>query len=288
MATIAVLGLGAMGSRMALNLLRAGHAVTVWNRSAKAAEALVAAGAVLAATPKEAASGAQLVLSMVRDDAASRDVWLNPEHGAVSGMSPASLAVESSTVSHAWIVELGQALKDKGLQLIDAPVSGSRPQAEAAQLVFLVGGEPVAVEAARPVLLAMGSSLHHVGPLGAGTLVKLATNALLGVQVTTLAELFGMLGTQGVDLAKAFEAVGATSVSSIASQRSAASMAAGNFAPQFPVSLIEKDFGYVVSAAGGAQAAPTIEASRKVFGAAIEQGLGDLNMTGVVQLFSRP
>ncbi|KAF1018706.1 MAG: 2-hydroxy-3-oxopropionate reductase [Pseudomonas sp.] len=286
MATIAVLGLGAMGSRMALNLLRAGHAVTVWNRSAKAAEALVAAGAVLAATPREAASGAQLVLSMVRDDAASRDVWLNPEFGAAAGMSSACLAVESSTLSHAWIVELGQALNAKGLQLIDAPVSGSRPQAEAAQLVFLVGGEAAAVGSARAALLAMGSSLHHVGPLGAGTLVKLATNALLGVQVTTLAELFGMLGAQGVDLGRAFEAVGATSVSSIAAQRSAASMTAGNFAPQFPVSLIENDFGYVVSAAGGAQAAPTIEASRKVFSAAVEQGLGDLNMTGVVRLFA--
>ncbi|MGY2374374.1 NAD(P)-dependent oxidoreductase [Pseudomonas sp. SDO524_S393] len=286
MATIAVLGLGAMGSRMALNLLRAGHAVTVWNRSAKAAEELVAAGARQATTPREAASGASIVLSMVRDDAASRDVWLSPEHGAAAGMAPDSIAIESSTVSHEWILALGKALQVKGLALIDAPVSGSRPQAEAAQLVFLVGGAPAVVEAARTVLLAMGTSLHHVGPLGAGALVKLATNALLGVQVTTLAELFGMLGKQGVDLTKAFDAVAATSVSSVASQRSAASMAAGNFAPQFPVTLIEKDFGYVVSAAGGAQLAPTIEASRQVFGTAIEQGLGDLNMTGVVRLFT--
>ncbi|MGY2288430.1 NAD(P)-dependent oxidoreductase [Pseudomonas sp. SDO528_S397] len=286
MATIAVLGLGAMGSRMALNLLRAGHAVTVWNRSAGAVAELVAAGARHAATPKEAASGASMVLSMVRDDAASRDVWLNPEHGAAAGMTPASIAIESSTVSHAWIVALSQALQGLGLQLIDAPVSGSRPQAEAAQLVFLVGGEGSAVEQARQALMAMGSALHHVGPLGAGTLVKLATNALLGVQVTALAELFGMLGNQGVDLAKAFDAVAATSVSSVAAQRSVASMAAGNFAPQFPVALIEKDFGYVVNAAGGAASAPTIEASRKVFSAAVEQGLGDLNMTGVVKLFT--
>ncbi|BBP76744.1 3-hydroxyisobutyrate dehydrogenase [Pseudomonas sp. Ost2] len=287
MTTIAVLGLGAMGSRMALNLLRAGHTVTVWNRTEKAAEELVAAGASFAATPKEAATGAAIVLSMVRDDAASGDVWLHPQHGAFAGMNASSIAIESSTVSHEWVLDLGQAARARGLSLIDAPVSGSRPQAEAGQLVFLVGGEAAAVEAAREVLQAMGSSIHHVGALGAGALVKLATNALLGVQVTTLAELFGILGAHGVDLGKAFEAVGATSVSSIASQRSAASMTAGNFAPQFPVALIEKDFGYAVSAAGGAAAAPTIEAARQVFSSASQQGLGELNMTSVVKLFAR-
>ncbi|MBV4521139.1 NAD(P)-dependent oxidoreductase [Pseudomonas sp. SWRI74] len=287
MTTIAILGLGAMGSRMAFNLLRAGHSVIVWNRTPRGLDELIAAGASVAPTPKEAANGADFVLSMVRDDAASREVWLNSEHGALCGMRPSSIAIECSTVSYEWILRLGQLANEQGFTVIDAPVSGSRPQAEAGELVFLVGGEAEAVESSRAVLMAMGSSLHHIGSLGAGALVKLATNALLGVQVTTLAELVGILSSNGVNLAKAFEALAATPVFSVAAQRSATSMVAGNFAPQFPVSLIEKDFSYAMNLAGDPVVAPTIEAARRVFSAANDQGLGELNMTSVVKLFAK-
>jgi 3-hydroxyisobutyrate dehydrogenase len=284
MANIAVLGLGAMGSRMAGRLLAAGHTVSVWNRSAEAAEPLVKAGATLASTPREAAQGAEFVLSMLRDNAASQEVWLNPLSGALSGMGAASVAIECSTVSHDWIVALGKRAQALGIPLIDAPVSGSLPQAEAGELVFLVGGENAAVEAAKPVLAAMGSSLHHVGALGCGALVKLATNALLGVQVTALAEMFAMLAANAVNLDSAFEAMAATPVFSAAARRSASSMATESFTPQFPVALIEKDFGYFIEAAQSG-AAPTITAARQVFSSAIEQGLGGLNMTSVVSLY---
>ncbi|WP_346830831.1 NAD(P)-dependent oxidoreductase [Pseudomonas abietaniphila] len=286
MTAIAVLGLGAMGSRMAANLLKAGHAVTVWNRSPDAADALVATGATLAATPREAAQGASIVLSMVRDDIASNGVWLDPEHGAFGGMLSDSLAIECSTLSPRWIKALGEAANEAGIRLIDAPVSGSRPQAEAAQLVFLVGGDEADVAFARGVLSNMGSSIQHVGPLGAGTLVKLTTNAMLGVQVTALAELFGILAKSGVSLKVAFDAVGATAVSSVAAQRSVDLMVAGTFEPQFPVALIEKDLRYLVNVAGSPAAAPTIDAARKVFGTGIDQGFGEQNMTSVVQVFA--
>ncbi|MFJ5295468.1 NAD(P)-dependent oxidoreductase [Pseudomonas sp. NPDC088368] len=286
MTAIAVLGLGAMGSRMAANLLKAGHTVTVWNRSPQAADALIAAGATLAATPRQAAQGASIVLSMVRDDIASDRVWLDPQHGAFGGMASDSLAIECSTLSPRWVKALGEAANEAGIRLIDAPVSGSRPQAEAAQLVFLVGGDEADVAFARDVLGNMGSSIQHVGPLGAGTLVKLTTNAMLGVQVTAMAELFGILAKSGVNLKVAFDAVGATAVSSIASQRSVGLMLEGKFEPQFPVELIEKDFGYLVGAAGSPAAAPTIEAARQVFDAGIDHGYGQQNMTSVVQLFA--
>lgn len=169
--------------------------------------------------------------------------------------------------------------------MLDAPVSGSRPQAEAAQLVFLVGGKPSALEQVSPFLQAMGSAIHHVGPLGAGTVVKLATNALLGVQATALAELIGLLKTAGVDLDRAIAAISGTAVWSPVDNYLAGSMRAGDFAPQFPVALIEKDFGYALQAAGTPVAAPTLAAARGVFQQAMNQGLGDLNLTGVVQLF---
>ena len=286
MTKISVLGLGAMGSRMAANLLKAGHAVTVWNRTPAAAAALVAAGAKQAATPKEAAMEADFVMAMVRDDDASHGLWLSAETGALAGMKAGAVAIESSTLTPGWIRELGGEAARRGLALLEAPVAGSRPQAEAAQLVYFVGGDAAVVGRAEPVLKAMGSAIHHVGPLGSGAVVKLATNALLGVQVTVLAELIGLLKTSGADAARAIQAISSTAVWSPAAGNLSNLMLAGNVTPQFPVELIEKDFGYAVQTAGSAAAAPTIAAARGVFQRAIDRGLGGQNMTSVVELFT--
>src|ERR1700761_3541667 len=140
MTKIAVLGLGAMGSRMAANLLKAGHQVTVWNRTPDVAAALVAAGAKQVLTPREAAMGADFVIAMVRDDEASRTIWLAPETGALAGLAKDAIAIESSTLSPSWVRELGGVVAKKGVAFLEAPVAGSRPQAEAGQLVYLVGG----------------------------------------------------------------------------------------------------------------------------------------------------
>lgn len=286
MTKIAVLGLGAMGSRMAANLIKAGHTVTVWNRSPAAAETLVAAGARQAATPKDAARGADFVMAMVRDDQASRQVWLDPETGALAGMAAGTIAIESSTLTAGWIRELGAQAAGRKIALLEAPVSGTTPQAEAAQLVYLIGGEADTLARAEPVLKAMGSSIQHIGPLGSGALTKLTTNTLLGIQVTVLGELIGMLQNSGADVARVLEAVAATPVWSTVASRITGSMLGGNFAPQFPIELIEKDFDYTVQAAGSDVVVPTIAAAREVFRAGIERGLGKENMTAVVKLFT--
>lgn len=286
MTKIAVLGLGAMGSRMAANLIKAGHAVTVWNRSPAAAEALIAAGARLAATPKDAATGADFVMAMVRDDQASRQVWLDDDTGALAGMSAGAIAIESSTLTAGWIKELGTNAAERSVALLEAPVSGSTPQAEAGQLVYLVGGEAETLARAEPILKTMGSSIQYVGPLGSGALTKLTTNTLLGIQVAVLGELIGMLQHSGADVARVLEAVAATPVWSPVAGRVAGAMQAGNFAPQFPIELIEKDFGYTVETAGSDAAAPTIAAARAVFRSGIERGFGKENMTAVVKLFA--
>ncbi len=285
MTKISVLGLGAMGSRMAANLLKAGHTVTIWNRTPAAADALVAAGATQAATPQEAAASADFVIAMVRDDEASRDVWLAAGTGALFGMTPGSIAIESSTLTPTWIRELGGAFAQRGQSFLEAPVAGSRPQAEAGQLVYLVGGDEEVLKAAEPVLRAMGSAVNHVGPLGSGATVKLATNALLGVQVTALAELIGLLGRTGVDVRRAIDVIAGTAAWSPAATNLSNTMLAENFAPQFPVELIEKDFGYAIGLAGSVDAAPTLAAARDVFRLAMESGFGADNMTGVVRLF---
>jgi 3-hydroxyisobutyrate dehydrogenase len=285
---IAVLGLGAMGSRMAANLLKAGHTVTVWNRTPGAAATLVAQGAKEAPTPREAAAGADLVIAMVRDDEASRDVWLAPDRGALDGMGKGAIAIESSTLTPGWIRQLGATVATRRMALLEAPVVGSRPQAEAGQLIYFVGGDEAVLKQVKPVLMAMGSAVNHVGPLGSGALVKLSTNALLGVQVTVLAELIGLLKRSGVDAASAMQAIAGTAAWSPAANYLSGSMLNGNFAPQFPIELIEKDFGYAVSAAGSPEAAPTIAAARGIFQRAIAKGFGGENMTGVVQMFEEP
>lgn len=286
MTDIAVLGLGAMGSRMAMNLIKAGHRVTVWNRTPAAAAPLVAAGAAQAATPKDAAASSEIVMTMLRDDEASRQVWLDPVTGALAGMTARSFAIESSTVTPGWVRTLGESLEKQGVPLLEAPVSGSTPQAEAAQLVYLVGGKDEVVARAEPVLKAMGASIQHVGPLGTGALAKLATNTLMGIQVVALAELMGMLKRTGADAARVIEAVSATPAWSIIAGRAAGSMLAGNFTPQFPVELIEKDFGYTLGEAGSSESAPTIAAARGVFRQGIEAGFGKEQMTSVVRLFT--
>jgi 3-hydroxyisobutyrate dehydrogenase len=285
MSKISVLGLGAMGSRMAANLLKAGHAVTVWNRTPGAAAALVAAGARRAATPKEAAAGADFVMAMVRDNEASRQLWLSVDDGALAGMEEGAVAIESSTLTPSWIRGLGTVFAQRGISFLEAPVAGSRPQAEAAKLIYFVGGDEVTLERAEPLLRVMGSAIHFVGPLGSGALVKLATNALMGVQVTALAELIGMLENSGADAAGAMKAISGTPAWSPAATYLSNTMLTGNFEPQFPVELIEKDFGYAIDTAGSPDAVPTIAAARGVFQRAIERGLGRDNMTGVVRLF---
>jgi len=284
--TVAVLGLGAMGSRMADRLLKAGFQVTVWNRNPEKAQALLQAGARLAQHPREAAAGADFVIAMVRDDQASQQVWCDGATGALAGMKPGAVAIESSTLSLGAVQALAAAAAQAGVPLLDAPVSGSRPAADAGLLVYLVGGDAAVFQAAQPVLLAMGSAAHHVGPVGCGAAAKLVTNALLGIHVGALAELMGLLAQQGLATEPILRAVADTPVWAPVDNYLSASMMAGEFGPQFPVDLIAKDFCYTVEAAGEASSLPLVSAALGVFERAVNQGLGDSNMTAVAKLYT--
>ena len=287
MSKVAFLGLGAMGSRMAANLLKAGHELTVWNRKPESAEKLVAAGAKAASTPRKAAEGNDFVIAMVSNDDASRQIWLDASNGALAGMKSDALAIECSTLTPAWVLELADATKKAGVSLLEAMVSGSTPQAQNAQLIFLVGGDAGSLELATLVLRAMGSSIEHAGPVGSGALAKLATNTLMGVQMTALAELIGMLRRQHADPRQVLNAVSATAMWNPHLDRDAKSMLACDFATQFPVRLLEKDLDYTVKTAGGDGLTPTVSAVRGVFEKAVDVGWGDQNMTAVVKLFDR-
>lgn len=288
MANIAFLGLGAMGSRMAINLAKAGHAVTVWNRDPAKAFRLVASGLAAAPTPRAAAAGADFAIAMLRDDAAAKAVWLDPATGAFAGMAPGALAVDCSTLSVGCMRDLGRAAAQAGLDFLDAPLAGSRPQAEASQLIFFVGGEAASVARAEPILKATGSAVHHAGPVGSGAAVKLVVNALFGLQVAAMGELIGLAKAMGLDPARTVEIVAATPVCSPAAKGAAAGMLARNFAPQFPIDLAAKDFAYVLGEAARTGATvPLATAVARVLADAAAQGYAGDNITGVAQLYRK-
>jgi 3-hydroxyisobutyrate dehydrogenase len=285
MSFIAVLGLGAMGSRMATRLLAAGHSVVVWNRSSKPIEPLRKLGAKVATTPREAVVGAEVVISMVFDDAASRAVWLDAETGALTGLSPSSIAIECSTLTPEWLLELGATIKASGPAFVDAPVAGSRPQADAGQLIFMAGGEADAIERARPVLMQLGGALHHVGPLGSGAWLKLVVNSLFATQVAAMAEHLALLRAAKVDTDGALAALKTMPVTSPAAGGAATLMLAGNFAPQAPVDLIAKDLAYALQSAVMVKAElPVTTAVLKRFQAASAAGYGQENIVAVAKL----
>ncbi len=285
MSSIAVLGLGAMGARMATRLIAAGHAVTVWNRSPQAAEPLRALGATIASTPRIAVQGADIVIAMLFDDAASRTVWLDEKTGALGGLSASTLAVESSTLTPAWLQELGAAVTARGAAFIDAPVAGSRPQAEAGQLIFMAGGDAASIERARPVLLQLGGALHHVGPLGSGAWLKLVVNSLFATQVAAMAEQMALLRAAGVDPERALAALKVMPVTSAAAGGAATLMLTRNFAPQFPVDLMVKDLEYAACSAERAGASlPLTAAVAERYKAASAAGFGAENLVAVSKL----
>ncbi len=288
MAKVTVLGMGAMGSRMAISLLKAGHEVTVWNRSRGKTKLMAKVGASVAETPRIAVEQAEFVISMVRDDQASKQIWLDPEQGAIAGLQPNVVAIESSTLTLAWTKELGDQLKKHNIAFLDAPVAGTRPQAEAAQLIYFVGGDAETFVKAKPIFQSMGKTINHVGLVGSGMTIKLAVNSLFALQIAAFGELFGFMGECGLDKNKAVELLTSTPVCSPAAKVAATAMLSNQFSPLFPIDLVEKDMSYAIKTAQANNVKlPLVEATQNVCTEAIRQGYGGDNITGLVQLYNQ-
>lgn len=283
MSRVAVLGLGAMGARIAQRLLAAGHAVCVWNRSPAALTALCVIGAEPAPTPRAALIGAEFALSLLRDDEASRSVWFDPHDGALAGLAGGAIALEASTLSPALARELAAAVDARGAGFLDVPVVGSRPQAEAGTLVTLAGGDASVLERARPLLAAYSARVHHAGAAaGAGMALKLAVNALFALQAGALAEIGALLLRQGLDLPASLEAINALPVASPLLAALGAQMLADRHEPLFPLELALKDLRYASAAAGANRLLSAAEAQ---FAEAAAAGLGPLQLTAVRRLY---
>ena len=244
---VAFLGLGTMGGGMARTLVAKGFPVSVWNRTPEKAQPFAALGARVAESPEEAAATADVVISMVADDAASLEVWCGA-HGALSRIRKGAVLIECSTISPPWVVELAGRAAAHGCDLLDAPVTGSRAQAASGDLLFLVGGDSRALERARPVFAALGSrGVVHAGPAGSGARLKLINNFVCGVQAAALAEAIVLMERGGLNVTTALPVLQEGAPGSPLVKGVGTRMAAGDYTVNFMLSLMRKDLSYAIA-----------------------------------------
>lgn len=249
MAQVAFIGLGRMGHGMAGRYLDNGFAVAVWNRSKAKAEDLIARGARWASSPADAANGADAIVTMVADDQASRAVWLGKD-GAASIAKVGTLAIECSTVSYSHALELARQLRERGLVYVDSPVTGLPDAAASGKLTLLVGAEPADLEAARPYLVPLSTTIRHFGAVGTGTVYKLINNLMGAIQIAGIAEGLAIAEQAGLDMKLVLEAVETGVAASPQVLRHSKRMAARNFAgATFTAALRHKDAAYAVALA---------------------------------------
>jgi 3-hydroxyisobutyrate dehydrogenase-like beta-hydroxyacid dehydrogenase len=238
---VAFLGLGIMGYPMAANLARAGFELTVWNRTrARADEFASALGARIAGTPADAASGADVVITMVPDGPQVEEVLFGAV-GAAERLDEGDVAIDMSTISPEVSVRIGERLRAAGVGFLDAPVSGSRPKAEDGTLTIMAGGEAADFERAKPVLEAMGQLVVHVGPQGHGSLVKLINNTLAAINAAALSEALALARTAGLDTDALREVVAASSGASTMLDLKAGPMLERDYEPLFKLEHMLKD-----------------------------------------------
>jgi 3-hydroxyisobutyrate dehydrogenase len=283
MKKIAFLGLGVMGSGMTARLLAAGFPVTVWNRNPRRAEPLRRLGATVASTPREAASGADVVLAMVADDDASRSVWTGSD-GAIEGLQEDSVAIECSTLSPEWVVDLATLVVDRGAAFLDAPVTGSKPQAASGEVMFLVGGDAEVLDSVRDVLRPMSRDAVHMGPSGSGSKMKLVNNFQSAVQAVALGEALAFSDRCGLDPVAALHVLVNGAPGSPLVKTVGARMMARDYDVNFFLRLMRKDVHYASEEARrhGLELR-TAAAALEAFDRAVEAGWGEADFSAVAE-----
>lgn len=284
MARIGFIGLGLMGNGMARNLLKAGHTVTVFNRTRARADALAVEGAQVADTPAQAAQGAEFIISMVADDRASREIWTG-EQGALSTTQEGAILIESSTLTPDWITELARDASTRGGELLDAPVTGSKAQAEAGELVFLVGGNADALERARPILETMGKTIHYLGETGRGAMMKLINNQVASLAVVGLAEGMALAERSGMNMEQVAQLLMAGPPGSPIVKRKMPAFLSHKHDVAFSLQWMHKDLTYAIEE-GQAWGVPLplTAAARELMAMALVRGWGEQDYTVIAEL----
>ncbi|SHL43283.1 2-hydroxy-3-oxopropionate reductase [Pseudonocardia thermophila] len=282
MSTVAFIGLGIMGAPMAGHLLAAGHDVIGYNRSPAKVETHVARGGRAASSAADAVRAADVVITMVPDSPDVEDLALG-EDGIYANAKPGTLHIDCSTIRPDVARRIAEAGAERGVRVVDAPVSGGEAGAIEGTLSIMVGGADDDVAAARPYLEAMGSTVVHVGPPGAGQTVKAANQLIVAGNIQLLAEALVFLEAHGVDTEAATRVLGGGLAGSAVLDRKAAGMRARTFAPGFRIDLHHKDLGIVTAAAREAGVAIPLGAHvAQLVGSLRAQGYGGLDHSALL------
>jgi 3-hydroxyisobutyrate dehydrogenase-like beta-hydroxyacid dehydrogenase len=280
---VAFLGLGIMGRPMAANLVKAGHEVTVWNRTAgKDIE-----GAKTAASPAEAARGPEVVWMCVSDTKAVENLLFGPQ-GVEGALADGMIVVDSSTISPTATAKFAERLRPRGVSYVDAPVTGSKVGAEAGTLIFIVGGEEATVETLKPLFAAMGKSFFRMGGTGKGQTAKLAMNLQIAMIYEGFAEALTLATKLGVNAETMMPLIQASMVKSGVVEYKAPFILKRDFSPNFPLRLMYKDILLTLEAAKEARVKlPGLEIVEEIYEVAVEDGHQDLDYAATITLLEK-
>ena len=281
---VGFIGLGIMGRPMAKNLLKAGYPLVVHSRSQGPVQELVGAGAKSAASPRDVASQVDVLVTMLPN---SPDVELVAvgKNGIIEGARSGLLFLDMSTISPLVSQNVGKALGPKGVRMLDAPVSGGEKGAIDAALSIMVGGEKADFEAALPVFEAMGKTITHLGPLGAGGFTKLANQIIVAVNLTALGEALTLAKKAGLDRALTLKALGGGLAGSKCLEQKTPNYVSGTYKPGFKVDLHFKDLGLIMESSRAlGTPLPCTAVVQELFNALRVKGKGGLDHSGIITL----
>jgi 3-hydroxyisobutyrate dehydrogenase-like beta-hydroxyacid dehydrogenase len=284
---VGFIGQGLMGRPMALNLLKAGFEVVVWNRTRSKSEELAKSGARAAATAREAAAAADVLVIIVSDPPAVESILWG--EGALEAMRPGAVLVDSSTISPALEQRIAAACAQRGVESLDAPVTGGTWGAEKGELVFMVGGKEETLKHAEPVLGAMGKKWFHLGSHGAGQTVKLAMNLLLALEVQALAEAMALVEGSGVPAEKLIGVMQASMARAAVLDIKAPMILNHDYTPSFPLRLMHKDLGLALELANQTGVPlPACASSRETYNAVKGTTKQDVDYAAVGSFWKKP
>jgi 3-hydroxyisobutyrate dehydrogenase-like beta-hydroxyacid dehydrogenase len=280
---VAFLGLGIMGRSMASNLVKAGHEVSVWNRTpGKDVEGARAAG-----SPADAASGAEVVWVCVSDTQAVEAVLFGPQ-GASESLSDGAIIVDSSTISPSATRKFAKRVHSRGVSYIDAPMTGSKAGAESGTLIFIIGGEEAAIDRIKPLLAAMGKKIFRMGETGKGQAAKLAMNLQIAMIYEGFAEALTLAAKLGLDAETLIPLVQASMVNSGVVDYKAPFVLNRDFSPNFPLRLMLKDIRLTLEAAKEARVKlPGLETVEEIYDMSAEDGNADLDYAATLTLLEK-
>jgi 3-hydroxyisobutyrate dehydrogenase-like beta-hydroxyacid dehydrogenase len=280
---VAFLGLGIMGRAMAANLVKAGHEVAVWNRSAgKQVE-----GARVAVSPAEAARGAEVVWMCVSDTAAVERLLFSAD-GVESELAPGMIVADSSTIAPSATRKFAERVRARGADYVDAPMTGSKVAAESGQLIFITGGEEATLARLEPLFNAMGKKVLHMGPTGHGQSAKLGGNLMISMMFEGFAEALTLTSKLGVPRERFLELVNASMIRSGVSDYKAPFVLRHDFSPNFPLRLMYKDIQLILEAAREARVKlPGLETVEEIYEVATEEGSADLDYAATLALLEK-